>query len=200
MCVYPINPFDTLNVLSRHAQQWQAALLGNYDTSVLAPYWEHMRSTSWGRDGVSNMFKSAKLWDRRSKVFPTFWHSDGGEVYAGGKIWSIYHASTPFSYDKDPKDAKLYILMVEEALFCEETEEELTVYFIWCQNVLESGIFPYTDHLKKPIGPPWNKKSGEPIAGGFGMSFSGWTGDLKAGAGGLVYIIDWNGERSKIVM
>jgi len=129
MCFHAINPFDTLNVLSRHVEQWQSALLGNYHTSVLAPYyWEHMRSTSWARDGVSNMFKSAELWNRRSKVFPTLWHSDDGEVYAGGKVWSIYHVSTPFTYDQDAKDAKLYVLMVEEAFFCEETEKELTEY------------------------------------------------------------------------
>lgn len=137
-----------------------------------------LRGTSWGQSN-HNMFNDGELWNVRDKVFPTFWHSDGGEVFANGKTYTIHHCSSPFAHDMDPKDARLYVIMVESSAKAVETDREVALFLKWLQEVLESGVFPYLDHNGRPIQAPWSEKSGHPIAGGFRMSFSAWTGDME---------------------
>ncbi len=53
------------------------------------------------------------LWSIRDRIYPVLWHSDGGECY-NGQSYSVYHWSTPFTYNSNPYDCKLYQLMLPE--------------------------------------------------------------------------------------
>ena len=175
MTVYATCAFDVLRCLHKHPQQFQASLLGNYDKCVIAQYWEHMRGTSWQQCNVLR----DDLWERRAFLFPTVWHSDAGNVY-NDIDYLVYHWSTPFTYDMDPKDARLYCFSIEDDLVTPKTEAEITTFIVWQQGVLESGIIPALNHLQEPISEPWASQAGQSLASGYGASFSAWTGDLKA--------------------
>ena len=117
--------FDSLSVLHKSPAQWQVSLFGNYDPQVVGVWWEKMRTTSWVE---SNVFRDEELWQQRHNILPIFWHSDGGAVY-NGKSYHIVHWSTPFTYDIDPYDAKMYVMMCEEdSMVPELTDEEILIY------------------------------------------------------------------------
>ena len=176
--VEAINAFDTLHVAYKHPDYFQKIVFGHYSSSVLTQYWEHMKETSWGEHG--DVFLDAQLWSKRSMMVPTVWHSDAGELFNDAG-WIAYNLCTPFTYDIDPRDSRLFALALEEKLVIPETERDVTIYIKWVQAVLQSGVFPFKDHNKNDIGEPWASKAGQQIAGGFCWSFSAWTGDLKAG-------------------
>jgi hypothetical protein len=115
----------------------------------------------------------------RSHTVPLFYHSDGGEVFNGGK-YEIFHCCSAFSRDVDPRDAKFYQAMLEQYQLVQETDEDYARYVETCRPILESGMFPSQDQLP----PDWRldearqKLAGKPFAGGWRFTFGGWQGDL----------------------
>ena len=74
--------------------------------------------------------------------------------------------STPFTYDIDPRDARMFVLSLEEDVITPETEREITLYFVWVQDVLASGVMPFKNHVGDPIGEPWAAFAGKNLLGG----------------------------------
>ena len=170
-----LQPYETFSLLHKQPAQFLLAMLGGYDLEVVGKYWEAMSRSSWQS---SPMLANPNLWQKRHKVFPTFWHSDGGEIYLN-KTYSIYHFSTPFTYDVDPRDAKLYVLAIEESIMVHETEIEIASFIAYNDEVLRNGVHPALDHNKKQVTGKRKELIGQDIAGGFRACFSAWTGDIK---------------------
>ena len=97
------------------------------------------------------------------------------------QVFSVYHWSTPFTYDIDYRDSKLYMFMIDEhSMVPGGTEDEITDFICFCQETLESGVYPSTLHDRKtPVTGHRAKVAGQPLASGMRASFTGWTGDIK---------------------
>ena len=171
-----LQPYEIFAVLWKHPEQWQRVFLGNYSADALAPYWETTSSSSWRSCPIKT---DPDLWRDRGKVVPFFTHSDGGEVYRN-HVHEVYSWSSPFSHDIDPKDAKLYIMMLEEGLQMPcVTENQITVYLEYQNTVLRSGKHPAKNHDGSPVTGDKVELIGKDLAGGFRACCVGWTGDLK---------------------
>lgn len=114
----------------------------------------------------------------RSITVPLFFHSDGGEVFRD-RSYEIYHSSTAFSRDVDPRDAKFYQSMFDEDEVCPETEDDMATYVEASRKVLESGCWPTQSQWPWPLDAKRLALAGKPFAGGWRFTFGGWQGDLK---------------------
>ena len=170
-----LQPYEVFSMLWGHAEQFQKALLGDYDASAVQVYWETMARSSWT---TSDVLSDAELWENRAKVMPFFIHSDGGEIYKNGS-YTIYQWCTPFAFNINPKDSRLYILMIDEAIRTEKTETEVASYLSYQNEVLKSGVHPSLDHDGNPVTGSKVDLIGKKLAGGWRAAFSAWTGDLK---------------------
>ena len=60
------------------------------------------------------------------------------------------------------------------------TEKEVVGYLTWCQEVLQSGLWPQKGYKGEALsGYRWQHR-GESLAGPWRGAFSLWKGDLKA--------------------
>ena len=101
--VNAVTLFDMLRVLHKTELYAQTSLLGDFDSSVLAKYWEQLRtSESWRESSNSNMLKQG-FWEHRHVTYPVILHSDGGQVFED-TTYVTYHWCTPFTYNIHPKD------------------------------------------------------------------------------------------------
>ena len=171
-----LQPYEVFAMLWKHPEQWQQVFLGDYDPSALAHYWESMAASNWKSCPV---VKHPDLWQDRGKVVPWFTHSDGGEVYRN-KVHTVYSWSSPFSHNVDAKDAKLYIMMLDEMRDVHGmTEGQITDYLHYQDDVLRSGKHPFENSDGSPVTGHKLKLAGEWLAGGYKACCVGWTGDLK---------------------
>lgn len=119
-------PYEVLSMLYDHKEHFQLSFLGNYGPEVVGEYWETLRKSSWDTNPV---FVDENLWSHRSKIFPMFWHSDGGEVFST-QSYAIYHWSTPFTHDIDPRECKFYMLMIAESEIVPDVTEREIANFV----------------------------------------------------------------------
>jgi len=169
-------PYEVFSKLFNHPDYFKQCLLGNYCPEILSDWWRHMETTSWARDSSCPVF--ANMLEAARCTFPTVWHSDGGEIY-NEQVYSVYHWSTPFTYDCDPKDAKLYCIMLEEAMMTPEAEAEITEFIGYNDKIMTEGVHPSTGFKLRPLDPARAALAGKPLAGGWKASFAAWTGDGK---------------------
>ena len=167
-------PYEVLHMLSGYPEQFRLAFFGNYDLGTLEAYWDIVR-LGWESCPV---FTDPALWQMRDKIFPVFWHSDGGNIYSN-QSYTTYHWSTPFTHDVDPRDAKLYMLTIDEAILLPETEMEIAEFINWNHKVMRSGVLPTYNHASTKMTGERLRVAGGELARGYRAAFSAWTGDLK---------------------
>lgn len=102
--VLAVTHFDMVRVLRKNESYAQVSLLGNFDASVLAKYWEQLRMSESFRNSGSNMLD--KYFGYRHETYPIILHSDGGQAYEDCS-YTTFHWCTPFTYNMNPKDCSV---------------------------------------------------------------------------------------------
>ena len=170
-----LQPYELFSLLWKHQEQFQKVFLGDYDEDAVGSYWDAMLQSDWDTCPIRT---HPELYEHRNKVMPWFIHSDGGEVYKGSS-YTIYNWCSPFAHAVDPRDSRLYILMVEEAIRTTLTEGEITQYLRYQDDVMRSGVHPRLDFHGKPVTGKKIDLIDTKLAGGWRCCFTAWTGDIK---------------------
>ena len=112
-------------------------------------------------------------------MIPIQHHCDGASFMNKVEytIWSVSSATTR----GNTFDTKMLITILESDLLVDYvTEKEVVGYLTWCQEVLQSGLWPQKGYKGEALsGYRWQHR-GESLAGPWRGAFSLWKGDLKA--------------------
>ncbi len=112
-------------------------------------------------------------------VIPISVHSDGGEIYRSNE-YSIYSWSSALVQDINTWDYKFLVCLMPEDLKIKwVTDGEIVTFIIWNIEVMESGIFPSTDHLGRPLTGRRATMAGKPLAVGWRATLTSTLSDLK---------------------
>lgn len=167
--VATLAPFEVFGQLFTFGAAFQKAILGgNSDCGWF-----------WGEAKQHHLHNDPELFANAKKVVPTFWHSDGAEVYKDVD-WTVWSWTSSMVRDVDSRDSKFLVCLVETQRLIPETScKEITEFIAWNLQVLESGVYPSKDHKGRALSGRRARRAGNEIANGWRATFFGWQGDMK---------------------
>jgi hypothetical protein len=167
-------PYEVFAEMHKSGQQFLKSMLGKSGVAGVDQYWE-----LFGRGVPHHVNQDPEKREFRSCTIPMFFHSDGGEVYKTAE-YSIWSWSSALADDLNTFDTKQFICCIDESKKVKLiTDAELIAFLIWNVHVLESGVFPSTNHMGEALTGSRALRAGLPLAEGWRASCVGTQADLK---------------------
>ena len=102
-------PYEVFAELYKVRDRFFEVMLGSSPHGIVRRYWDIMATTGWSHPVI----QEPALWAQRDKIFPIYIHSDGGEFFENSS-YRVYHWTSAFSHDLNPRDAKLFTMTIDE--------------------------------------------------------------------------------------
>ena len=166
-------PYEVFAALFQAGPQFGHALLGRHRNA--GGFWRQVAASGIEHHVNDDM----NFAPHRDFIIPTYWHSDGGDVYKDTE-YSIYSWTSSLVHDVDTLDSKFLVCLVEQSRKVPGvTDAELVRFIAWNLRVMGSGLHPSRDHLDQPMTGKRAGLSNKPLAAGWRAAFYGWQGDTK---------------------
>ena len=152
--VATIAPYEMFAELYKHRSSFDEFVLGG--NRCPAEFWTALAK----HNSVDH-----EVMGKRRTTIPTYWHTDGGEVYKDCEF-SIWSWTSALVGDVDSVNAKHLVLAIEEARKVHHLTDAFIVKYInFNLQVMVSGKYPDTNWLGEPLDARRARLAGTPLAG-----------------------------------
>ena len=159
------------------ANQFHVSFVGDEGCDGLLRWWSEALSQDWGK---AHPALQGATHQRLQQLLPQIWHVDGAEMYRNQEF-NVWSSRSPLciGHWRDIKHMYCFIECAKMRSRQAFTSAHTVVAQVlaWSVHISETGIGPKHGFYGEPLAGRRALMADKPLAGGYAMIFSGWTGD-----------------------